>query len=666
MNNKKVRNFKLTSNIRIFISGNMNKLFCLLCLAFASSALGSLPWQSEQEDIMDSHMESLFGMIQSRQVTQEAKFVPFYSFYKQRGTYPSYMKGNFHGKFDQSLLRNKLRFFDNNVFTTSYVMTLLLEVFAHTGSYKPSEEQVLLGIDSFLDYQDKNRPYNHSILSFWPLKYNPSKRFWHADPANTLPYLDMMDFVPVQQIAYILRVLGLKDIDDFLEYFHADRKENKELLFLPPDQDTSIVHVAFGATLKNVRDIFPKAWNVWQGRNPAMASVLEAFKQYSYRPFSGDEDSNSIDPRTYFYLRGFLDGAKERGEDVALITTWTQTLTQQRQQSARGSTMVRGINNVCLGVTANAVLGITRALSSGLFEESLVAGDPLMRQIYLNSSSLLAYQLDRNLTNRPDLALMYYPTRVHFEWMVSRTLAELEATKARKRELSPLLQRVYDILLLSVRGSVTDRLLETVHIDSTGNAYYEDFLGAADFSPLGEPKNTGEDRIFCTALAVNTFLNIWTYPTHKLSDRGVTNLAWDNSTPASVIETVTRAVEWLVQNSLTGSYKPYGAFFSASYKWWRTLPYHYPGNRYQFLNGSEILPWSRYKPDHLTSYMVRGYIPADEYRILLGKEQFGHPVPRDFHGYNADHTKYMWYWDSEPFTYSVTLLALAKYTSIVE
>ncbi|GFR75110.1 hypothetical protein ElyMa_005769800 [Elysia marginata] len=636
-----------------------------IVLALTSTATPNMvPAHKSQ---IDTCMDRLFESIQTSQVQQETQFIPLWSFYKQRGAYPCYMKGNFHGTFDQALLRNKLRFFDNNVFTTSYVMTLLLEAFALTGSRKPSEEHVVLGIDSFLDYLDKNRPYNHSILSFWPLKYSQTKQFWQANPANTLPYLDLMELVPVKQVASFFQSLGFKDIEDFLEYFYADRKENKKLLFLPPDQDTSSVHIAFGATLRSLRETFPKAWLRWEGRNPRKSTVLEAYKNYSYRPFSGDTDSNSIDPRTYFYLREFLDEAKENGSDVALITTWAQTLTEQQQYSSKGSTMARGINNVCLGVTANAVLGITRALISGLFEESLVAGDPLMRQIYLNSSTLLAYQLDKNLTGRPDLALMYYPTRVQFDWMVSRTVAELESARRRQGYLSPLLQTVYDTLVPSARGSITRRLMNSVQRDSAAHAYYEDFLGAADVSPFGSPIKTGEDRIFCTALAVNTLVNIWTHPVHIVrSTETATHLAWDIATPSLVVETVGKAIEWLVHNSLSGHFKPYGAIFSASYKWSRTLPYRYPGNRYQFLNGTEITPWSRYPPDHLTSYMVRGYIPPSEYQVLLDNDQFGQPVPRDFHGFNADHTKYMWYWDSEPFTYSVSLLALAKYSSILD
>ena len=51
-------------------------------------------------------------------------------------------------------------------------------------------------------------------------------------------------------------------------------------------------------------------------------SAFDALKEYSYRPFSGDRDSRTIDPRTYFVFRHFLDESKASGKDVALPTTW--------------------------------------------------------------------------------------------------------------------------------------------------------------------------------------------------------------------------------------------------------------------------------------------------------------------------------------------------------
>ena len=42
------------------------------------------------------------------------------------------------------------------------------------------------------------------------------------------------------------------------------------------------------------------------------------------RPMSTDSNINTVDPRTYFYLRHFLEKSKSAGETLALIPTWVR------------------------------------------------------------------------------------------------------------------------------------------------------------------------------------------------------------------------------------------------------------------------------------------------------------------------------------------------------
>ena len=69
---------------------------------------------------------------------------------------------------------------------------------------------------------------------------------------------------------------------------------------------------------------FPEAQAQWSSQNSNITSIFDAVKKYSYRPLSGNKAVNSIDCRTYFYLRYFLEDAVNRGEDVALVSTWVQ------------------------------------------------------------------------------------------------------------------------------------------------------------------------------------------------------------------------------------------------------------------------------------------------------------------------------------------------------
>ena len=67
--------------------------------------------------------------------------------------------------------------------------------------------------------------------------------------------------------------------------------------------------------------------------------------------------------------------------------------------------------------------------------------------------------------------------------------------------------------------------------------------------------NHAQDRIFSTAMAVNALLYTWMKGDTLLVD-----------TPAAVKETVDKASQWLVENTLSGKYKPWNAVFSGSVK----------------------------------------------------------------------------------------------------
>lgn len=91
---------------------------------------------------------------------------------------------------------------------------------------------------------------------------------------------------------------------------------------IPPDFDDSFVNVGLGALLLDLGGEFPDAVALWVGQNPNAMSLVEALRQYAYRPFSGDQNVNTIDPRTFYYMRHFLGEAEARKEDIALVPTW--------------------------------------------------------------------------------------------------------------------------------------------------------------------------------------------------------------------------------------------------------------------------------------------------------------------------------------------------------
>ena len=97
-------------------------------------------------------------------------------------------------------------------------------------------------------------------------------------------------------------------------YLHA--------FMIPPDFDDTFVNIGLGALLSEMKEDFPDTHAQWMSQNTNITSVYNALKKYAYRPMSNKSAINSIDCRTYFYLRFFLEEAMNKKEDIALVPTW--------------------------------------------------------------------------------------------------------------------------------------------------------------------------------------------------------------------------------------------------------------------------------------------------------------------------------------------------------
>ena len=93
---------------------------------------------------------------------------------------------------------------------------------------------------------------------------------------------------------------------------------------IPPDFDDTFVNLGLGSLLQELQADFPDAHAQWRAQNTNVTSVFDALKKYAYRPMSGDKAVNTIDPRTYFYIRYFLEEAEQRGENISLVPTWVR------------------------------------------------------------------------------------------------------------------------------------------------------------------------------------------------------------------------------------------------------------------------------------------------------------------------------------------------------
>ena len=266
------------------------------------------------------------------------------------------------------------------------------------------------------------------------------------------------------------------------------------------------------------------------------------------------------------------------------------------------------------------------------------------------------------MKTRPDLAQVYYPSEYNFLWYGSRTLFLLETTtRQQNRTLPDVFNRVSTLLSDAYRTSVVKYFQSHVRSDQSS---YDDFLGVNDTNIFGKAKPSGEDRIFSTAQTVNTLIASFTY-----FDQTSGKLQWinvDQGELKTVQAMINHSVSWLIENAF--KYQPYNCFFSGSVKGFDEMPFWYPGNIYQYLNGSTIDP-DNFNTNNQSMIDVlvgvSGYINETIYQRMINQTHFNVSTPTTFKGYNAHQVEFP-FWSSQPYTYSVTLLALAQSNNLNE
>ncbi|CAL1548972.1 unnamed protein product, partial [Lymnaea stagnalis] len=236
-------------------------------------------------------------------------------------------------------------------------------------------------------------------------------------------------------------------------------------------------------------------------------AVFDALKKYAYRPFSNDSNTNIIDPRTYFYMRPFLDKAKSEGGDLALVTTWVSSTYRTKSVGSDLALVTTWVIDVT--VTANTIYGMTSAVLSGLVDPQ-VLNDQIIAQIYVNATSLIAFEIKTNFSDRCDLALAYYTSQMEFYWFVARTVAILETARRKGTFPVPVMETVHYLLKDVAENEMTRFILSKAKHEGTDRVYFDDFLGDDDVTDENKPLVRSEDRIFTTAMAANALIYTWT------------------------------------------------------------------------------------------------------------------------------------------------------------
>eukprot|EP01126_Amoeba_proteus_P004789 TRINITY_DN11591_c0_g2_i6.p1 TRINITY_DN11591_c0_g2~~TRINITY_DN11591_c0_g2_i6.p1 ORF type:complete len:360 (-),score=65.33 TRINITY_DN11591_c0_g2_i6:142-1221(-) len=315
--------------------------------------------------------------------------------------------------------------------------------------------------------------------------------------------------------------------------------------------------------------------------------------------------------------------------------------------------------SVDASVVADSILGITMGILKNIDVDNNWF-DSEIANVYSDSVDYLNWVVSSGqILKRPDIGLLYYPNVFDLLWFMGRTLNILESQPSLP---FPEFQNAREIFKQALEGNVTTSLL-LLSKTADGYTFWDDFLGDNDTNWLGYPIERGEDRIFSTAASVNTLFDIWTRET-KVNGKKV--LKWKSNTPLEVKLKINNALKFILDYVDGSFYRKDNAFFSGSLKGISTIPYLYPQNLCEFLNGTVIANLTLSDFDEGPIVVgISGVIPPDKWKEIKNKPAFlNYSVPDKFQGFNENSGVLFPYWSSPTLTYSMSLLALVKSNNI--
>jgi hypothetical protein len=225
-------------------------------------------------------------------------------------------------------------------------------------------EHLSLAIDAIETFHDHNQ--NESsvpLMTFWSQTYNQTTNVWESTPDNLRYLINDLDN-NLKIIEDLLKALGIKNIAELIDKLRTISSSFEDAFEIPPDFDDTYLNIGLGVQLKILQNKYPSIYSRWLQTNSNMKKLIDLTLRYAYRPSSQYFDQNTIDPRTYFWLRDFI----RDNPQAIIVTTWAQNISEVRKLAHQGIKMPFNLNNVDVTVGANVLYGITSAISYDLLD----------------------------------------------------------------------------------------------------------------------------------------------------------------------------------------------------------------------------------------------------------------------------------------------------------
>lgn len=654
----------------------LHVLLAILSVLFVATARASSPNAAINRTQLLQLIASLQADVYSAQWNDSMPYVFPIGFGHDQGRFQNNIHINLNGPPPMTKARRDVATPDNNMFVTTFVMDSLYTVddlfFSSPSAVSPGPVQPLSdgsmasALQSCLSNHDHYHPSSAPIFGFWPQKLIATMegfvwKQWSINLAG--PARDGKFVIDVLRIMFDMIGLGplYNKIVGQLETLFD------KMLFrfsIPADADDTSTLLALTRQVYLQRQRSPWAWATWSDSGFDINEAFSIYGKYAYCPASSDPLANSIDPRSYFWARPFLNSLSD--PEACVVTTWFESFDYIAgiwNGTLTGPLIPFNVNNIDPTVGANSLY----AMSSMLLLNHSAWFNGTARKLYVTTAKFVAWALSNQPTQqRADLEMLYYPPVVNLVYFVARHVHMLNSYVVAGNPL-PFSEMIEarNLLTKALRIGGMQWLQGNAHNNcdspngpSAKEACWEGFLGQGDKNANNQSTPHADDRFFTTAVALNALLDTWSVRTPNASHA----FSWMQTTPAEAKLLAAGAVRYLFRAAQNESTVYENGFFSGSVKGFADLPFFVPPNTIINMSNGETFTCATYNSSDIgdaTYFAVRGQMSDAAFNAVLRNGCAGNPMITNFTGYNDPKAAFP-YWSSVPLSKAFGMMALAK------
>ena len=686
-----------------------------------------------QQDVVliDQAINRLYQDVVLSQVPADLPRGPL-NFGFQKGLFEENMHYNFVGNGFQQFLRSK-SVPDNDMFVTAFVLESFFDVWLFgynlTSTLPPSpgdatavtvsvnDTLASMALASIMTAQDQNNLRTYPSFGFWRQKAvtNGNITYYVTDPTNLNGLADLANLMIALAEAF------MPSMKKVLEAAAAFVAQLVQFFGIPSDADDTCVTLAMHHYFSRIpSNLLPETNKIFVddflGSNDIGQTFLK-LRDFAYCPSSSDENRNTIDPRSYYWARDYINKLEANESIQCIISTWFQDLSKNND-IVRGKAFGPRLPNQIPVIDPTVIISVIYSMVVDLLYPSpkkstdWLSADG-MREFFLRNVDFVSHVLqNQHNQTRPDLMRPFYPAKLNAIYYAGRVLNVLQSYRATHGKFpaqhDALLSQVYNVLFASSQVLVQEVIQDAGGIHHRTecwpsrqfaesfpqDACIEDFLGVNDTVKLNllapdhddVPDPHFQDRFFTTAMALNAMLNIYTESRPFNSrDEGVSPLGpqpvekvlWLQSTPQSVKDLVASFASFVTHASTTyyGQTSFENVFFAAGFYFEDQKVFYYPSNYKMDIVANTTIDCDTANSSHLTSnqftvvFGTQGYINDDDYARMMSAGCAGRSTPTVFYGFNGNKTANQsapWiYWSSPPLSKGLAMQSLAKFRQLI-